>query len=297
MYFNTSILRPLTENQIKAYAPAVYAESPSEKTSDKYLFVPTYKLVDALQSNGWSVVSARQTQNSKTSLDARMSNRHSLLLTPTQYVNRQLQEVKGLAPLIKINNAHNGLMSFSMANAIFRQVCANGLTLPEEIGAVPRIRHTTDMRDEVIEASYRVLSDSPKMLQAFTDMSKVTLSFDEKLMLADCIADVCLDIDQYKLDEHESARKRAWGGYVRATNSLDINHQLIHPKRYQDRADDLFTVTNVVQENIIRGSVKLASAKGLRSLKSVTSIDRDEKINQAILKISNHLKQEKLQIA
>ena len=46
-------MRILTHDQLHRTAPAVFASQPDEAVSDRYGFVPTINVVDALQAEGW----------------------------------------------------------------------------------------------------------------------------------------------------------------------------------------------------------------------------------------------------
>ena len=54
-------MRILTHDQLHRTAPAVFASQPDEAVSDRYGFVPTINVVDALQAEGWYPVRAQQT--------------------------------------------------------------------------------------------------------------------------------------------------------------------------------------------------------------------------------------------
>lgn len=54
-------MRILTHDQLHRSAPAIFANQPDEAVSDRYGFVPTINVVDALQAEGWYPVRAQQT--------------------------------------------------------------------------------------------------------------------------------------------------------------------------------------------------------------------------------------------
>ncbi|MBP1848374.1 hypothetical protein J2046_006665 [Rhizobium petrolearium] len=63
--------------------------------------------------------------------------------------------------------------------------------------------------------------------------------------------------------------------------------QLLVPRRHDDRADDLWTVWNVVQENAIKGGIRGVGRDDLgrtRRVKSraVNGIDQDIRLNKAL---------------
>jgi hypothetical protein len=63
--------------------------------------------------------------------------------------------------------------------------------------------------------------------------------------------------------------------------------QLLQERRYDDRGDDLWTVYNVAQENILKGGIrgrKRGADNRIRRIttRPVKSIDRDVKLNKAL---------------
>ena len=44
---------PLSRQQIMEIAPSVFTTQASDKVSDKYSFIPTSRVVDDLNTNGW----------------------------------------------------------------------------------------------------------------------------------------------------------------------------------------------------------------------------------------------------
>ncbi|MGB5571100.1 MAG: DUF932 domain-containing protein, partial [Sedimenticolaceae bacterium] len=52
----------LSHAQIQRYAPSVFATEPHGRVTDKYGFVPTIELVEAIEDEGWFPVIARQSR-------------------------------------------------------------------------------------------------------------------------------------------------------------------------------------------------------------------------------------------
>lgn len=59
--------------------------------------------------------------------------------------------------------------------------------------------------------------------------------------------------------------------------------QVLQPRRFEDKNDDLWTVYQRLQENLIKGGLSGRNAKGKRSrTRSVNGIDGDIKLNKAL---------------
>lgn len=290
MFFKSSYVQPMTNDQIMRAAPAVFADRPHSKTSfgkessNSYLFLPTAKIVNGLRENGWEVVAASQTMNSKTELENRMTNKHALFFARHDQIGRSFN-AGDVMPLIKVENSHNGLSSFALSTGFFRKACANGLTVPESIYAAPKVKHTLNLANDVVEATYKVLNDFPMLMNMQRELGSLTLTNEEKLLIADVAADIFFDKDERKALETVAHRYH--------NDKYLLESQLIAPRRYDDRKSDLWTVTNVIQENLIRGNVRIVSGNDLKSKRKVTSIDRDREIHEKLFKITQHFALEK----
>ena len=59
--------------------------------------------------------------------------------------------------------------------------------------------------------------------------------------------------------------------------------QVLTPRRYEDRQDDLWTTYQRLQENLLKGGLPGRTAKGKRShTRAVSGIDGDVKLNRAL---------------
>jgi hypothetical protein len=279
MFFKYGI-QALSNDQIMRQAPAVFAAQPHSRTSDEYLFVDTAKMVNGLRSEGWSCVSAVQTMNKATSKENRETNKHALFFARTETLGTSsLANVGDTIPLIKLENGHNGLTSFGLSTGYFRKACANGLTVPETIYAAPKVRHTKNMYNEVIEATYKVLNDFPQLMAMKQALQSLQLTNDERYLLGDTAADIFFTKEE-RLALNEKAKR--WGN-----ERYLLEMQLINAQRRDDRSSDLWTVSNVIQENLIRGNIQTVADTGrLNYKRKVTSIDRDKEIHEKLFMLT-----------
>ncbi len=271
MYFNSRQLSPLSNEAIFKKAPAVFAEQPKSTTSDNYLFVSTNRLIDGLRTQGWEVVTAKQTMNRSTSAENKETNKHALFLARQESLSRGANIGESL-PLLKLENSHNGMSTFKLSAGFFRILCANGLSVPDSIYSAPKVRHTQDMRSEVIEATYKVLNDFPKLIGMREALRSINLTNEEIMLMGDTASELFFSKEE-RQKMQETAKRVHNDKYL-----LDV--QLTRPVRHDDRKTDLWTVSNVIQENLIRGNVRLVRDNGrLVSQRAVTSIDRDNDIH------------------
>jgi len=59
--------------------------------------------------------------------------------------------------------------------------------------------------------------------------------------------------------------------------------QILTPRRYEDRQDDLWTVYNRIQESLLKGGLPGRTAQGKRTHpRAINGIDGDVKLNRAL---------------
>lgn len=113
-------------------------------------------------------------------------------------------------------------------------VCSNGLVAGTSYDEV-RVRHQGDIVGEIIEGTYRVIENSKKMIESAERMSSVALSVPEKKIFAEAAHTIRFDDDNPIGEGIEPGK-------------------LLAPRRFGEiNKNDLFTVFNVVQENLIKG--------------------------------------------
>ncbi len=294
MFFTKNYLQPLSNEQIAKVAPAVFAEQAHEATSDKYLFIPTINLVNSMRKNGWEVVSASQTMNRASTIESKLSNKHALFFAREEMLGNSF--LKGdTMPLIKVENSHNGLSSFGLSTGFFRKACANGLTVPESIYSAPKVKHTINLANDVVEATYKVLTDFPMLMDMKERLGSIQLTNEEKMLLGDTAADIFFDREERKLSQQMA-------NHCKDERYL-LSSQLVNPLRYDDKKSDLWTISNVIQERLIKGLVKTPHAVtnrynggtdySMRFKRKVTSIDRDREIHEKLFKLTQYFAKEK----
>lgn len=268
--------RPVTQDELRYRYPAIFAEAPKETTSDQYLYIPTYKLIDGLTRQGFEIIGAKQ-QRSRT--NTKDHAKHVVYLSHQGYGQNQLAKVGEEIPMLALTNSHNGLSSFAIDTAFYRLVCSNGLMLPSSSLSSARIVHKKGMEQDVIEAAVKVVTSFPEQIKQIEAMKSVQLTSAEQNLLAASASRLVFEPEVIEVN------KKA---------GINVEEKLLRVRRSADQGTDLWRSFNVIQENVIKGGIKLVreNEQGHRSLaktRGVNSIDRDAKLNKELFTLAQEM--------
>ncbi|EMM1152021.1 DUF945 domain-containing protein [Citrobacter freundii] len=244
--------RPLTRDELAHYVPSVFSEDKHESRSERYTCIPTITLLDNLQREGFQPFFACQTRVRDQS--KREHTKHMLRLRRAGQITGQQ------VPEIILLNSHDGSSSYQMLPGLFRQVCQNGLICGQSFGEV-RVPHKGNVVEKVIEGAYEVLGIFNRVEEKRDAMQSLALPAPARQALANAAL-------RYRFGEE----------HLPVTPS-----QLLTPRRNEDNSDDLWTVYQRVQENLIKGGLSGRTTQGRRGqTRAVKGIDSDVKLNRAL---------------
>lgn len=251
---------PLTNDQIARYAPSVLATEAHESRGERYSFIPTIEVLDGLRREGFQPFEVRQTRCRD--LSKREFTKHLVRLRHPDAISTQ-----GETPEIVLLNSHDGTSSYQLLAGFFRFVCSNGLIAGDVCNDV-RVRHSGNVVGDVIEGSYRVLDNLKQIGDRIETYRSVTLEDREQQAFA------------------QAAQQLRWGDET----PLHEAGQIIRPRRWEDRKDDLWTVFNRAQENLLKGGLTGRSASGRRTrTREVGGVTENVKLNRALWTLADQL--------
>jgi hypothetical protein len=268
----------LTDEQILRAAPSVFATEAHSSRSARFAPVPTVDVLNGLRAEGFVPVAAMQANTRDES--RRDFTKHMLRLRHLGDAGRQLQ-VGGSVFEIVLVNANDGTAAYHMLPGVFRLVCSNGLMVGDTYDHI-KVRHSGNAVGDVIEGAFKVLSEAPRVSDQVETFRALTLNRDERMALAEA-AHVLRFPDHYAAgDDRRETPIRA--------------DQLLAPRRMDDRASDLWTTFNAVQENVIRGGVSAMGrdANGARrrvTSREVKGIDQNRDLNRALWTLAERMAQ------
>lgn len=263
---------PLSNDDLLRAAPSIFATEAHESRSARFSPVATVQVLEGLRREGFEPFSAMQ---AKTRDESRKDfTKHLVRLR-----HRGITNLAGQAFEIVLVNANDGTAAYQMLPGFFRMVCANGLIAGDTFEGV-KVRHSGDAVGDVIEGAYRVLSDAPKIADQVDNFRALTLNRDERNAFAEA-AHVIRFPDHYAEGDDRTETP------IRAD-------QLLQARRYDDRAADLWTTFNAVQENVIRGGLtamgRNANGQHRRTTtREVNGIDQNRSLNRALWTLTERM--------
>src|SRR6185312_17339458 len=140
----------LSNDELKAIAPSIFANEPWHAMSDRYTFIPTSVIVDRMRNEGFVPVKAVQ---SRTRIEGKGEfTKHQIRFRDIR--NGELPVLTHLGQLfteIILTNSHDGASAYKIDAGLMRLVCMNGMTVEAGERQGMKVRHSGSA-DGIIEA-------------------------------------------------------------------------------------------------------------------------------------------------
>jgi hypothetical protein len=260
--------RPITEDEMRAYAPSIFATTAHHSRSERFVPVPTIEMVRGLANNGWQPVMAGQSI-------ARLEDKQNFTKHMVRF-RRADQDLSTHGSVVELvlRNGNDGTSAYKLDAGIFRIACLNGLVAKSADYGSINVRHSGQAINKVIEGSYEVLQNAERVLAAPQDWSSIKLSRDEQMAFAGSA-----HLLRFERDEAGNA-----------STGVTVE-QLIQPRRFEDRLQDLWTTFNVVQENAVRGGLTARAPDSSRrsTTREVRGVDQNVKLNMALWALTEQM--------
>lgn len=240
------------------YDPKSFLEmlpsAPSPVTTDKYRFLDTRKVVENMHDLGYEVFGARK---SNTRTRNGVFGMHEVDFRRPQDLG--LKDFVKEMPRVLFINSYDGTKRAQFMAGLIRFACSNGMLVGSHLSN-EKFLHQGDEIDGLLDSLASVVKRTDEVFDQIEDYRTKTLD-----------QEIYLDL---------AARAAA----LRFEETVKVEPlTLIQPRRKDDTPRDLYTVFNVVQENILRGGVPIINEKGQSRLSSpVNNIDRSNRLNQEL---------------
>lgn len=259
-------LQGLSLDQVRRAAPSVFAEGPKDSVSSRYTFIPTTRVLAALQSQGW--VPVRANQSSARSPEGLNFSKHVIRFRKEGFLTKETMSVGDSIPELVLTNSHNATSAFQLFLGIFRLVCSNGAVVADATVGRVSIRHTGYQDEKVVQASSLIIENAPKAIERIASFRSTNLHQEEAFAFANAAL----------------ALK-----YEPGTAPIQAR-DLLTQRRAADVGTDLWTTFNRVQENVIRGGLAGRASTGRRTrTRQVQSVGEDLRLNRALWTLAESL--------
>lgn len=231
---------------------ALTQTAPHPRVSERYKFVSTQSVIDAMQSRGFEVQPIKRSRS--------QFGLHILRFRHPDLLPVQIGESM-VTPELIFKNSHDGTAAAGIIAGAFRAACFNGLILG--VGYAVRMIHTGDINKDIAA----VIPDALNLLLGGIDTMKRWSS-------------VQLTLTQQKVLAARCLQARFSDETLNQSNVADLIDQVITPQRDEDRAPDLFTVFNRIQERLVRGAFKIQVDGKFVTVRKISGARATIKINQ-----------------
>jgi hypothetical protein len=247
----------MTIQELQKTVPAAFATSPSERASERYAFIPTYELLNQIIERGWHPVRASQSKRTVDQVHAL----HKIVFRKPGFMESRVGDS---IPEITLINSHNLSRRFLLPAGWWRKICSNGMMMPTGIGdsLVERI-HLDDAAVDIDQAVDEAVKKLDESVDVIFRWKEVELDWSTRQEFAR---------DAIVLKNGGDA---IWSRHFQP-------HEFLRPRRAEDQRFDLWTVFNVVQENIIKGGVMGVS----RQTRPITQVRSEVTINQQLWQLA-----------
>jgi len=255
-----SVNSPVTEEAMRFFAPSIFATESYKTCSDKYRFISTLDVIAALQDEGYNVHMVGQTTpriKDKTNFARHIIRFRKDTGLPSDVMNE-----------IVLRNSADKSSSAQLMAGVFRMVCANGC-IAGDITQDIRIRHSGNNIGDYIDGAYEIINQFERVNESREKMQQTVLTYEQYVQLAD------------------DAIKIRWPKEEQEHVTADV---LLRPRRHEDQKTDLFSVFNVIQENLVRGGqTGYTNKKQYRKVRALTGIDELIKVNKGLWTLADAL--------
>lgn len=234
----------LSKDDIATLAPAVFTKSKHERTSDKYTFIPTEKIIKDLKEQDWLPVHATTVRARAQSIE---HAKHLLRFRAKENITVKHSKSGDIViPELVITNSHDGKNAFCAHIGVFRQVCSNGLLVEDGVAGgfrSMRITHKGYDENTALEMINHTIDGFTEVLKSIDDYRETKLTVDEQLEFAEAAINL-----RWKYD------------YIRPHGITP--EMYIVPHRLEDKERTLWNTFNTVQEHMARGGVVAHNQEG-----------------------------------
>lgn len=236
-------------------APAIFAENPHYSRSANYSHIPTVEIVKLMEKEDFNMVSVSQSLSKR--FEKQQAAKHIIRF---RHKDVSLSTVGDEQFEICVINSHDGTTALSVHAGLFRLVCSNGLVVGSSTYSNIKAYHRNLSIETVVEHAYNIVKNIKVIEDTKTEWQAKQLTYDEKYQLATAAY-------KMKYDDRVTA--------FTPESFLKVN-------REEDYKNDLWTVFNIIQENLINGGLTVIRNNRQLRTRGINNIYQNVKFNQEL---------------
>src|SRR6201993_1269719 len=170
----------ISDDEMRRFAPSVFASQPIDGVSERYSFLPTSSILSGMRENGW--VPVRVQEQSIRTEARRGFQKHIIRFARAEHL--QTWEKNQVRPEVVLVNSHDKSSAYQLHCGLFRLVCTNGPIVSDDTFQRISIKHFRFNPDSVIQASFDLLNAVPDIMNKVQVFQDCILTDDERLAFA-----------------------------------------------------------------------------------------------------------------
>lgn len=225
-------------------APALLTNEPCPSRSSRYSFVSSREIYESMEQNDWGLSKVSQSGSRKSNPKYRkhmmvFRSRNSEPFEDPRHQDKLLMYSGNtltsplIFPELRVINSMDGTSSLRISMGLHALICSNGLVANIGEGFEFATRHQNFDPTVAFESIKKFSGHLPKVFGKIQEFGGIELEHDIRVRFA-----------------RDAAK-------LRFPNGAENPEMLLQPRREIDRAKDLWTTYNVVQENCMRGGQRL----------------------------------------
>ena len=231
--------------------------------TDKYVHVPTEKVIEDIMELGWTPINAYRV-NSRGRRTG--TGRHMV-----KFINYDfMEEGKTEYPELLLTNSHDGTTAFKLDVGIFRLVCSNGMVVKSQDFGSMKVRHYGYDFETIKGAVNSLVEQIPDYLKQVEDMKEQELEREQMLEFA-----------------RQAALLRFKTANIETIDKVVDVEDLLESTRKEDNGNGLWEVFNRLQEKVVNGKFNYALGKKERKARPVKGFKPQVKLNQDLWELAS----------
>ena len=251
-----------TQKELRQLAPSIFTKKGSNDTSEKYIHIPTDRVIQDMETLGWGVVDAKEVKARK-----QVGFQKHLVVFRNNDIMVTGNDGDVVYPQILLTNSHDGKNAFTFKCAIFRMICENGLIVSTQEYSDLKIRHYGYNFEALQEQIHTIVDQLPLTVESMNKMKQIFLSENQMV---------------------EFAKKAIASRFTEEEiENVEIDWEdLLTPTRPEDKGNNLWSILNVVQEKLVHGMFNYTTGTKIRKARKIKNFKQDIVLNEKLWEVA-----------